>query len=834
MRPIGSHHPGWRRSPPLLAALLLLGLVLWLGAEMGAQAARISDVRGTKHNLSLTGPGTLKATSQDQVCVFCHTPHGAETVAAAPLWNRQLSGASYTTYSSSSIDASFAELAGGPGGNSKLCLSCHDGTMAISSVNVLGGAARPTIDLQGAGPGGTMTPGAGALTGFTRLIGTDLSNDHPISFSYNAALAAADGELRVPDGTTVGTRVAGGARPHLPLQDGQLQCTTCHDPHLRETDPTLGPGKFLRANRFQGAAPSGGAFNAETDMICLACHDKAGQTWAFSAHANPQVANETYGLAAAQQREFPADLPVWRAGCLNCHDTHTVAGSRRLLREGTDSSAQPKSGGDPAIEETCYQCHSHSGRSVLAGATEVPDIASDFALPRHMPISNIDQGGREVHDIGTGSGSQRGKDFIESATLLGKGAPGNRHVECTDCHNPHRVIRNRLFNASPAQPDPAGTHAHGPGHSNLASGVLKGGNGVEPVYASASFGSLPVAFDIKRGDGGVGASTLVNSAWVTREYQVCLKCHSNHAYDVAPNLGDQGGTTPPGTNGLTRYTNQAMEFQAPLTHRGETSTSDSGAFAGPPPGQSYSVNFQSANHRSWHPVLAPTGRSHAVRGTVPAAFRAPWDSSADVGSQTMYCSDCHGSSTAADTVVPDGGENGQPWGPHGSTNPFILKGEWSAATGANAPGAYSANALCFKCHNPANYAGSGVGAGGTTGFYNTDRGNLHVFHAGRLGHLRCTWCHTAVPHGWKNKAFLVNLNDVGPEAGLPPGTQVRLNTSAPYTNGPYYLNAVLKIRTFAPSGNWQQSNCGSAGAPGNGASGRDWMRDSSENCQNLP
>lgn len=202
----------------------------------------------------------------------------------------------------------------------------------------------------------------------------------------------------------------------------------------------------------------------------------------------------------------------------------------------------------------------------------------------------------------------------------------------------------------------------------------------------------------------------------------------------------------------------------------------------------------------------------------------------------MYCSDCHGSSTAADTVVPDGGENGQPWGPHGSTNPFILKGEWSAATGANAPGAYSANALCFKCHNPANYAGGGVGAGagGTTGFYNTDRGNLHVFHAGRLGHLRCTWCHTAVPHGWKNKAFLVNLNDVGPEAGLPPGTQVRLNTSAPYTNGPYYLNAVLKIRTFAPSGNWQQSNCGSAGAPGNGASGRDWMRDSSENCQNLP
>jgi hypothetical protein len=45
---------------------------------------------------------------------------------------------------------------------------------------------------------------------------------------------------------------------------------------------------------------------------------------------------------------------------------------------------------------------------------------------------------------------------------------------------------------------------------------------------------------------------------------------------------------------------------------------------------------------------------------------------------------------------------------------------------------------------------------------------------------------------------------------------------------------VLKVRTFATSGNWSDTNCGSVGAPGNGQSGRDWMRDSSENCANLP
>ena len=80
----------------------------------------------------------------------------------------------------------------------------------------------------------------------------------------------------------------------------------------------------------------------------------------------------------------------------------------------------------------------------------------------------------------------------------------------------------------------------------------------------------------------------------------------------------------------------------------------------------------------------------------------------------------------------------------------------------------------------------------------------------------------------------MNLNDVGPEVGLAPGTQVRNNTTAGYTNGPYHLNAINKIRSFATSGNWQATNCGSAGAPGNGQSGRDWMRDSNENCENPP
>ena len=96
--------------------------VAWLPFGAGdTRAARVSDIAKTKHNLSASGPGTAKATSESQICVFCHTPHFAEALPGAPLWNRQLAGDSYTTYSSSSMEASAAELAAGPGGASKLC-----------------------------------------------------------------------------------------------------------------------------------------------------------------------------------------------------------------------------------------------------------------------------------------------------------------------------------------------------------------------------------------------------------------------------------------------------------------------------------------------------------------------------------------------------------------------------------------------------------------------------------------------------------------------------------------------------------------------------------------
>lgn len=871
------------------------------------QAAKISDVRATKHNLSAAADGSatpsgtvpirnIKATSESQVCVFCHTPHAAENIPkvggtpGAPLWNRKLSSATYTPYSSTSIEASAAEMSAAPGGSSKLCLSCHDGTMGIDKVNVLNGASNPSIPMK---IGGTSTSpaympsGSGATTGYTRNLGANLSNDHPISFTYNNSLAVADGELRTPaaqntPGGVVMNRGIGMAKPVLPLENNQLQCMTCHDPHLNDTVDDK--AKFLRVNRLQAAQPLGSNFSQPNDIICLACHDRGGVSWAYSAHANSSVATQTYKAAEATMREFPTNTPVWKAACLNCHDTHTVQGARRLLRDGTDGSGSPKAGGNAALEETCYQCHTTSAGSAVTYTADtsnaIPDIKTDFSLSRRMPIKSSDQpAGVEVHEIGgifndganancnnTAGSGQCGKDLLESRVKLGALDLSNRHAECSDCHNPHRVVKFRDFRGASGSgnivgsPDAAGTHPHtdnvmSPIHSNIASGVLRGTTGVEPVYSSASFHLKPVTFDVKRGDPGTSINTAASATYVTREYQICLKCHSdygftdNNVYPLGnrPTLGSFTGGTPSGSNGLTMYTNQAKEFQAPSAHA--TEPASLGTAAG-----SSDTNYNTNNHRGWHPVMGPTGRTLAKRGiTNGSPFLAPWDGSSTVGAQTMYCTDCHGSGvTSATSVIPDGGDNGKPWGPHGSNNDFLLKGTWVDKTAGDS------NLLCFKCHEKDNFSSGGFGGGGWTGsgsskssgFSGGSNNNLHSLHANRVGTLRCTWCHVAVPHGWKNKQLLVNLNDVSEEAGQGVGSSKEVaisGSSNVYSQQPYYYKAKLKIRSFATSGNWDESNCGSAGKSGTGlttgliagsggtsnttGSGQGWMR---ATCSNPP
>ncbi|NMG44985.1 hypothetical protein GPA22_14755 [Aromatoleum toluvorans] len=855
-----------KNFPRFHALMLVAAALLGYGALAPAQNTN-ANIKGTKHNLSATGPGPVKAATgasgTDQICVFCHTPHAANATAPGPLWNRALSTATYTPYTSNSLDAEdiLNGSIGQPGGASKLCLSCHDGTLALGAVaNSPGSGTGKTVSMVGTTVDSKM-PTTDSTTGFTRNLGTDLTNDHPISFTFNSTLATRDGEFRTPPYSAGGKTIVGirtpGNKPMLPLDhEGKVQCTSCHDPHLDAS-------KFLRLNRFQKTASAGTTFNPATDQICLGCHDRNKDSqgtpylaWSNSVHANPGVATYAYQGTAATQREFPTGTKVWEAGCLNCHDTHTVPGSRRLLREGTDSTSTPKAGGNPAIEETCYQCHTTTTASILQGVptmtatTGVPDIKTEFTTPgrKTMPIT-----GTEKHDIGgnfndatfidcSGTNNKCGADFIEQRALLGAGNHANRHVECTDCHNPHRVIKNALFNGAGAAT--RRTHVPGGVGGNIASGALRGTWGVEPTAASVStatdFPERPASYTVKRGDPGASVDTARTNPYLTREYQLCFKCHSDYGAGTSfPSLGSYTGGTASGTNGMSTYTNVAAEFSAVKATDPPSSGGDQGeqgnagtacgGFDCDPNGTSPVGGGTSGNnHRSWHPVIWPTGRDVAERtrsGTSMDNFRPPFRD-ANVGVQTMHCSDCHGHTGSWTQGTTPSDPTNAPnlaavQGPHGSSANFILKGVWdltvtpSATRDGNASGG-----ICGRCHNP----------NANSGFDGSATEASHSFTT--KSSRPCMRCHIAVPHGWKNKAFLVNLECVGPEGGkgtgcTPVGNDTAGGTStSTETIAPYYNSAVLRIRTWQASGQWTETSCG---APSYG--GKDWMSDLS-GCQN--
>ncbi len=205
--------------------LLLSLLVAAVGTGVCARVAPAGIV-GSEHDFSDEG------FAQGQICLPCHTPHNADTtVPDAPLWNHQVTQQVFSVYSSLSLDASDV---GQPSGVSKLCLSCHDGSVAIDSF----GGQTGTIFMTG-----DEAVGAGG----------NLSDDHPISFTYDTALANLDGELFDPVSTPSGL---GSTIDADMLFGAKLECASCHDVHNADGHEHL----LVKSNA--GSA------------LCLTCHDK--------------------------------------------------------------------------------------------------------------------------------------------------------------------------------------------------------------------------------------------------------------------------------------------------------------------------------------------------------------------------------------------------------------------------------------------------------------------------------------------------------------------------------------------------------------------------------
>jgi len=203
----------------------LFGTLVVATALVGLPTVAFAQIEGSAHDFS----GLAWNSSAGEICNACHTPHNAQTITDAPLWDHTATLATFDVYSTTTLDATMGQ----PAGVSKLCLSCHDGTVALDS---FGGVTGVT----------TISGGA--------LFGTDLSNDHPISFDYTDALAGTDGGLHTPSDTVSGLAGGGFITGDLLFSDS-MECASCHDPHNAGFDSLLVKS------------------NAASDL-CLTCHDK--------------------------------------------------------------------------------------------------------------------------------------------------------------------------------------------------------------------------------------------------------------------------------------------------------------------------------------------------------------------------------------------------------------------------------------------------------------------------------------------------------------------------------------------------------------------------------
>ncbi|MDR3738544.1 MAG: cytochrome c3 family protein [Terracidiphilus sp.] len=349
-------------------SLLLVGLtVLLSGAALRAQVA--GDALGV-HNLGPGGGSPITGARPDS-CAYCHAPHGGLSMG---LWNQKLTTQSYSVYASNTVKNTATQpvLAS----DSNHCLSCHDGTVAMGTTVAYGAVTTH----------GSMYN--------SDVFGSNLQTSHPFSLALplkdNIYLVAS----LAANGTTADSTKA------IHLINGNVECTTCHNPHVQAIDPVS--RNFLAKNGLNG-------------QICLACHDPSRQSgsqvnpladWATSIHAlstgklSPQAGVGNYSTVAGD-------------ACIACHAPHNAASTARLLRGQN--------------EQDCIACH--NGGSNVTPLAPYTNVFSESISPKIG------------HPIPT---STNPHDAAE-ATLLNN----NRHATCVDCHNPHGAEQVGVFPSAP-------------------------------------------------------------------------------------------------------------------------------------------------------------------------------------------------------------------------------------------------------------------------------------------------------------------------------------------------------------------------------------------------
>ncbi len=318
---------------------------LFVVAQSFAQVQPNGDVLGM-HNLSLSSGASVY--SQGSLgCTFCHAPHsglGGNT----PLWNQKLSQKSYVPYSSTT-DPNLGNTQPTLGVTSSLCLSCHDGTVAVGQSAAYG-----------------QLPTVGSLNA-ADSFGTTLTGSHPFSLviplkdaSNLVASLASQGKTADPTGA-------------VKLIKGNIECTSCHSPHVQNID-RIAQNFLVR--------------DSSNAQMCLACHDP---TRVVQGQVNP-LAGFTNSIHQTATNQVSPDAhagayaTVGVNACTSCHMSHDSVAPARLLRPAVPSAPSY----DP-VTQSCMTCH--GGGTYLAPA--IPNIMAEVAKVSHpMPSGN------NFHDAG--------------------------------------------------------------------------------------------------------------------------------------------------------------------------------------------------------------------------------------------------------------------------------------------------------------------------------------------------------------------------------------------------------------------------------------------------
>ncbi|MEW6054235.1 MAG: hypothetical protein AB1552_10690 [Nitrospirota bacterium] len=246
-----------KKTLVLVTALtLILGLVTFLWAREGGTPG----IYGTPHDVQvITGEAGLEP------CAMCHSPHSG--TGQYPLWNRDQGPQSYTMYRSPSFDMA-VDAQSGPAEPSSLCLVCHNGVFS-SLVNYPGPGSHSNENYDY-----EMNPT------FWAMLDMDLSNEHPISFTYDPSRDNLQDNNGFPIATQCPTApwrywILGANGAKYPLYGAdttaatdQFECSTCHAVH----DTVAYPGKQMVGGKSVGSQVFFLRSDNSGSKMCADCH----------------------------------------------------------------------------------------------------------------------------------------------------------------------------------------------------------------------------------------------------------------------------------------------------------------------------------------------------------------------------------------------------------------------------------------------------------------------------------------------------------------------------------------------------------------------------------